>query len=111
MHPVCLLPEGDLLGAGERVIPKKGGGNQAVDATPTDSAGQRFVICSVSGLKPEMSDTSHQNMTVRPIYPDTSAGGVATSEENNLEATHHFRSWGSGNYPTRFYLFFIFVSS
>ena len=122
-HPVCLLPaaelqpEGDLLGAGirgERVTPKKRGGNQVIDATPTDSAGQHFIICSVWGLNPKMSDISHQNMTVRPIYmyPYTSLGGVvATSEESHLEATHHFRTWRSGNYQTRFYLFFIFVSS
>lgn len=86
-----LQPEEDLLGAGvrgERVTPKKGGGNQAMDAIRTGSAGQHFVICRVLGLSPKMSDTSHQNMAVRPIYvyPDTSTGGVgAASEENHLE--------------------------
>lgn len=111
-----LQPEGDLLGVGtrgERGTPKKGG-NHITDATPTNSAGQHFVICSISGLNPEMSDTSHQSMTVRPIYvcPYTASGGVvATSEEHHLEATHYFRSRGPGNYQTIFYLFFIFVSS
>lgn len=62
---------GDLLGVGtraERVTLKKGGRNQVIDTTPTDSAGQHFVMCSVSELNPKMSDASHQNMTFRPIY-------------------------------------------
>lgn len=60
-----LQPEGNLMGAGnhgERITPKKGGGDHVIDATP-DSERQGFVICSVRGLNPKVQDTSHQNGT------------------------------------------------